>query len=192
MVEILGESLPLVLLVVGVVLTIAEAIAPGAHLIVLGVALIIAGLVGLALNPFIAGGALAVALAATILLVGGVSLFAYREFDLYGGKGAGKTSDSASLKGRTGRVTKQVSPTGGQIKLTGGGFNPYYTSRSMEGTIEEGEEVFVIDPGGGNILTVESMGTVEDEIDRELDLGRVTDTPETTEGEREPEYEYEK
>jgi membrane protein implicated in regulation of membrane protease activity len=189
MVEILGESLPLVLLVAGVILTIAEAIAPGAHLIVLGIALIVAGLVGLALGPFIAGGALAVTLAATVLLVGGVSLFAYREFDLYGGKGAGKTSDSASLKGRTGRVTKRVSPTSGQIKLTGGGFNPYYTARTMENEIEEGEEVFVIDPGGGNVLTVESMGMVEDEIDRELNLGQVTDAPET---EDEPEYEYEK
>lgn len=179
MVEILGESLPLVLLVIGVLLTIAEALAPGAHLIVLGVALVVAGLVGLALGPFIGGGALAVALAATVLLVGGVSLFAYRELDIYGGKGTGRTSDSASLKGRTGRVTERVSPTGGQIKLTGGGFNPYYTARSMEGEIEEGEEVFVIDPGGGNVLTVESMGVVEDEIDRELDLGRVTDASET-------------
>ncbi|WP_122088449.1 NfeD family protein [Halalkalicoccus subterraneus] len=189
MVEILGASLPLVLLVVGVLLTIAEALAPGAHLIVLGVALLVAGLVGLALGPFIAGGALAIALALTVLLVGGVALFAYRELDIYGGKGTGRTSDSASLKGRTGRVTERVSPTGGQIKLTGGGFNPYYTARSMEGEIEAGEEVFVIDPGGGNVLTVESMGVVEDEIDRELDLGRVADGPGTTEGEREAEYE---
>lgn len=189
MVEILGQSLPLVLLVVGVILTIAEALAPGAHLIVLGVALLVAGLVGLALGPFVSGGALAIALAATVLLIGGLTLFAYRELDIYGGKGAGRTSDSASLKGRTGRVTERVSPTGGQIKLTGGGFNPYYTARSMEGEIGEDEEVFVIDPGGGNVLTVESMGTVEDEIDRELDLGRVTDAPEATEPEREPEYE---
>ncbi|MEM4781192.1 MAG: NfeD family protein [Halalkalicoccus sp.] len=184
MVEILGESLPLV--------PPAAALAPGAHLIVLGVALLVAGLVGLALGPFVAGGALAVVLALTVLSVGGVSLFAYRELDIYGGKGAGKTSDSASLKGRTGRVTERVSPTGGQIKLTGGGFNPYYTARSLEGEIEEGEEVFVIDPGGGNVLTVESMGVVEDEIDRELNLGRVTDAPEATNGERESEYDLEK
>ncbi|MDL5361742.1 NfeD family protein [Halalkalicoccus sp. NIPERK01] len=188
MVEILGESLPLVLLVVGVILTIAEAIAPGAHLIVLGVALVVAGLVGLALGPFIGGGALAVALAATVLLVGGVALFAYRELDIYGGKGAGRTSDSDSLRGRTGRVTERVTPSGGQVKLTGG-FNPYYTARSIDGTIEEGEEVFVIDPGGGNVLTVESLGVVEDEIDRELDLGRVTDDEDA---EREPEYDLEK
>ncbi|ADJ16012.1 NfeD family protein [Halalkalicoccus jeotgali] len=181
MVEILGQSLPLVLLVAGVLLAVAEALAPGAHLIVLGVALVVAGLVGLALGPFIGGSALAIALAATVLLVGGVSLFAYRELDIYGGKGAGQTSDSDSLRGRTGRVTERVTPSDGEVKLTGG-FNPYYTARSIDGTIEVGEEVFVIDPGGGNVLTVESMGVVEDEIDRELDLGRVTDD------EREPEY----
>lgn len=189
MVEILGESLPLVLLVAGVLLAAAEALAPGAHLIVLGVALLVAGLVGLALGPFVGGGTLAIALAATVLLMGGVSLFAYRELDIYGGKGTGRTSDSESLKGRTGRVTERVTPTGGQIKITGGGFNPYYTARSMDGAIEEGEEVFVIDPGGGNVLTVESMGAVEDEIDRELDLGRVTDAPEAAETEREREHE---
>jgi membrane protein implicated in regulation of membrane protease activity len=168
MVEILGESLPLVLLVAGVALAIAEAMAPGAHLIVPGVALIVAGLVGLVLGPFLSGGALAVALALTVMLVGGLSLFAYRELDIYGGKGAGRTSDSSTLKGRTGRVTERITPDGGQIKLERGGFNPYYTARSIDGTIEEGEEVMVVDPGGGNIVTVESLGVSEDEIDRVL------------------------
>ncbi|WP_336345660.1 NfeD family protein [Halalkalicoccus ordinarius] len=188
MVEILGESLPLILLVAGVALAIAEAMAPGAHLIVLGIALLVAGLVGLALGPFVSGGALAIALALTVMVVGGVTLFAYRELDIYGGKGTGRTSDSSALKGRTGRVTERVTPNGGQIKLEKGGFNPYYTARSMESTIEEGQEVIVIDPGGGNVVTVESLGVAEDEIDRALRQGRAeTDG----EGEREREYEYE-
>lgn len=186
MVEILGQSLPLVLLVAGVILTIAEAVAPGAHLIVLGVALLVAGLVGLALGSVVSGGALAAILAVTVLLIGGITLFAYRELDIYGGKGAGRTSDSDSLKGRTGRATERVTPTSGEIKLDSGGFNPYYTARSMSGAIEEGEEVIVIDPGGGNVVTVESLGAVEDEIDRELELGRSNDRAET-----EPDYELE-
>ncbi|MFC7009403.1 NfeD family protein [Halalkalicoccus salilacus] len=168
MVEILGESLSLILLVAGVVLAIAEAMVPGAHIIVLRLALIVAGLVGLALGPFVSGSVLAVALAVTVVFVGSLSLFAYRELDVYGGKGAGRTSDSSTLKGRTGRVTERVIPTGGQIKLERGGFNPYYTARSIDGTIEEGEEVMVVDPGGGNIVTVESLGVSEDEIDRVL------------------------
>jgi membrane protein implicated in regulation of membrane protease activity len=195
MVEILGESLPLVLLVAGVALAIAEAVAPGAHLIVLGVALIVAGLVGLALGPFVSGGALAIALALTVMLVGGVALFAYRELDIYGGKGAGRTTDSSSLRGRTGRVTERVTPDGGQVKLEKGGFNPYYTARSMGGAIEEGEEVIVVDPGGGNVVTVESLGASEDEIDRALRQGRAQTDGEgdrQREREHEAEYEYER
>lgn len=193
MVEILGESLPLILLVAGVALAIAEAMAPGAHLIVLGIALLVAGLVGLALGPFVSGGALAIALALTVMVVGGATLFAYRELDIYGGKGAGRTSDSSALKGRTGRVTERVTPNGGQIKLEKGGFNPYYTARSMEGTIEEGQEVIVIDPGGGNVVTVESLGTAEDEIDRALRRGRAeTDGEGKSDPDREYEYEYER
>lgn len=193
MVEILGESLPLILLVAGVALAVAEAMAPGAHLIVLGIALLVAGLVGLALGPFVSGGALAIALALTVVAVGGVTLFAYRELDIYGGKGAGRTSDSSALKGRTGRVTERVTPNGGQIKLEKGGFNPYYTARSMEGTIEEGQEVIVIDPGGGNVVTVESLGVAEDEIDRALRRGRAeTDGEGKNDRNREYEYEYER
>jgi len=192
MVEILGESLPIVLLVVGVILAVAEAIAPGAHLIVLGVALIVAGLAGLVLGQFIGGIALSAVLAMLVLLIGGVALFAYRELDLYGGKGTARTSDSDSLKGRTGRVTERVTPTSGEIKLESGGFNPNYAARSFDSEIPEGEEVIVVDPGGGNVVRVESLGAIEDEIDRELARGR--DPEEAVDavdpaGEREPEYE---
>ena len=65
-----------------------------------------------------------------------------------------------------------MTPTGGEVKLAGGGFSPHYSARSMEGTIDEGEEVMVVDPGGGNVVTVESMGYVEDDIDRELAADR--------------------
>ena len=193
MVEILGQSLPLVLLTLGVILAVAEAVAPGAHLIVLGVALIVAGLLGMALGGFLSGVVLTVVLALTVLLTGSIALLAYRELDLYGGKGIARTSDSSSLKGRTGRVTERVTRTGGQIKLDGGGFNPHYAARTMSGEIAEGEEVIVIDPGGGNVVTVESLGAGEDEIDRQLAMGRAQRKAETEreEAERAEEREYE-
>ena len=199
MVEILGQSLPLVLLTLGVILAVAEAVAPGAHLIVLGVALIVAGLIGMALGGFLSGVVLTVVLALTVLLTGSIALLAYRELDLYGGKGIARTSDSSSLKGRTGRVTERVTRTGGQIKLDGGGFNPHYAARTMSGEIAEGEEVIVIDPGGGNVVTVESLGAGEDEIDRQLALGRAQRErekgeraeAERAEGEQAEEREYE-
>jgi hypothetical protein len=38
----------------------------------------------------------------------------------------------------------------------------------MEGEIPEGTEVMVVDPGGGNVITVEPVDAVEDSIDRQL------------------------
>ena len=190
MVEILGQSLPIVLLTLGVILAVAEAVAPGAHLIVLGVALIVAGLLGMLIGGFLSGVVLTVVLALTVLLTGSIALFAYRELDLYGGKGVARTRDSSSLNGRTGRVTERVTQTGGQIKLDGGGFNPYYAARTSSGEIAEGEEVIVVDPGGGNVVTVESLGGGIDEIDRQLAMGRAQlereeeDTREYEEAER--------
>ncbi|MFC7069279.1 NfeD family protein [Halobaculum lipolyticum] len=162
------ETLPLLLVAAGLGLSIAEAIAPGAHFVVIGVALLAAGLVGLALGP-IAGLVVGpFVLGILVLLFGALAFYGYREFDLYGGKGQDQTSDSRSLRGETGRVTERVTPTGGEVKLDSGGFNPFYSARSVDGEIPEGSEVMVVDPGGGNVVTVESLEGGVDDIDREL------------------------
>ncbi|MFP8888949.1 NfeD family protein [Natrialbaceae archaeon A-CW2] len=165
MLELLVDNLPVVLLAAGLVLMVLEALSPGAHLIVIGVALVGAGLVGvllpIALSPFV--------LAAITLVIGIAAAYVYHEFDFYGGKGTAQTKDSDSLSGTTGYVTKTVTSRGGEVKLNQGGFAPYYSARAYEGTIEEGEEIIVLDPGGGNVLTVESLDAIEsDGIDREL------------------------
>ena len=193
--ELFGpETLPLLLIIAGLGLSVAEAVAPGANFIVLGVALLGAGLIGLVLGPL----ATPLVLALLVFVFGGLALWAYREFDLYGGKGSGRTSDSDALKGKTGRVTERVTPTEGEVKLDEGGFNPYYAARSVDGEIPVGSEVVVLDPGGGNVLTVESLEVVEDEIDRELRRGReradadadASESPdEATERDRETEFE---
>ncbi|GAB3410578.1 hypothetical protein GCM10027435_01340 [Haloparvum alkalitolerans] len=162
------ETLPLLLLAAGLLLSMAEAIAPGANFIVVGIALLGAGLVGLALGPL----ASPFLLGLLILVFGAAAFYGYHELDLYGGKGQQQTRDSDTLKGETGRVTERVTPTGGEVKLDAGGFNPYYSARSFDGEIEEGTEVMVVDPGGGNVVTVESLGVVEDDIDRELAADR--------------------
>jgi membrane protein implicated in regulation of membrane protease activity len=168
--ELFGLSLSLVLLLAGAGLVVLEALAPGAHFIVIGVALLAAGLVGTLL-----GGALGpltpLLLAAVVLVAGAGSLYAYRNVGIYGERDGGRTSDSSSLRGKTGRVTEQVTRDGGEVKLSeGGGFNPYFQARSLDGTIEEGTEVMVVDPGGGNVVTVESVEGLggDDPIDREL------------------------
>ena len=182
-------SLPLLLTIAGIALVIAEAMAPGAHLIVLGVALLGAGLLGLlagALFPAIVGTLLGTfVLALLVLVFGGAALFVYREYDIYGGKGVGRTKDSDSLRGRTGRVTERVTETEGEVKLDGGGFNPHYAARTTDGEIAVGEEVIVIDPGGGNVVTVEAIGVVEDDIERELAKGRAREADAEAEGDPE-------
>ena len=177
------QTLPLLLVTAGLALSIAEAMAPGAHFIVLGVALLAAGLVGLVVGPL----ATPFVLAFLVLVFGGLALYGYREFDLYGGKGQAQTSDSGDLKGKTARVTERVTTSGGEVKVDGGGFNPYYSARTMEGEIPEGEEVIVVDPGGGNVVTVESLGAIEGSLDRELERARAENAAKAAEEEADEE-----
>ena len=186
MASVLGFDLSLLLLLAGAGLLIAEAFAPGAYFIVLGIALLAAGLVGLAL-PASLGVLSVVIMAGVVLAVGSVTLYGYRQFDFYGGKGEARTSDSDSLKGKTGHVTERVTGTGGQVKLDSGGFNPNYQARAFDDEIPVGEEIMVVDPGGGNVLTVESMSVLgSDEIDEELERGRDVDNGEPPAGDSEP------
>jgi len=168
------ETLPLLLITAGLLISLVEALAPGANFIVVGIGLLGAGLTGLllspliALNPFILG--------VLVLIFGSIGFYLYNEFDFYGGKGQAQTSDSNALQGKTGRVTERVTPSGGEVKLQGGGFNPYYSARSLDTEISEGTDVMVVDPGGGNVVTVESLAIIEDDIDRELAKGRSADS----------------
>lgn len=182
MLEFFDVPLSLLLVILGIGLSISEALAPGAHFIVVGVALLVAGLVGLFV-PFVSG---PLALAALVFISGAASLAIYREFDFYGGANAGATTDSDSLRGRSGRVTERVTETGGEIKLEGGGFNPYYSARSIDSEISEGTEVMVVDPGGGNVVTVEALDVIEDDIDRELQKGREAEESHSVEESHEP------
>jgi membrane protein implicated in regulation of membrane protease activity len=184
--EIFGLSLSLVLLLAGAGLIVLEALAPGAHFIVVGVALLAAGLVGTFLGPAL-GSLTPLLLAAVVLVAGAGSLYAYRNFGIYGESDGGRTSDSSSLRGRSGRVTERVTRDGGEVKLAeGGGFNPYFQARPVDGVIEEGEEVIVVDPGGGNVLTVESLSGLgsDDAIDRELARERARGEADDEEPER--------
>lgn len=169
--ELFGLSISLILLLAGTGLIIAEAFAPGAHFFVVGAALFVAGLVGVFLPPGL-GLLTPLILSAVILLVAGVTLWGYRQYEMTDMPSKGRTSDSASLRGKSGRVVERVTETDGVVKLDGGGFNPNYQARSVSGTIPEGQEILVLDPGGGNVVTVEAVADLEDDIDRELAKGR--------------------
>jgi membrane protein implicated in regulation of membrane protease activity len=176
------SNLPLLLILVGAGLIIAEAFAPGAHFFVAGVALFFAGVIGVGVSALFGGGiVLLLAMTVTVLVSAAATLYGYRQIDIYGDSGEGRTSDSSSLRGETGRVTEAVTPTDGKVKLDDGGFNPHYQARSIDGEIQEGTEVMVVDPGGGNVVTVESVSTLRDDIDRELDREAARQAEQTSE-----------
>lgn len=165
MVDPLAPSLPLLLVMAGVSLSILEAVAPGAHFVVLGTALVVAGLAGLLFPPL--GDPLA--LAALVLLVGGVALWSYRNLDIYGGSGTPQTSDSQTLSGRRGVVVQRVTQTDGRVRLYDGGFDPTFTARAQNEPIPEDTEIMVVDPGGGSVLTVAAVDAAdEDASDKEV------------------------
>jgi membrane protein implicated in regulation of membrane protease activity len=155
----LPAPLPLVLLVVGVGLCIGEAIAPGANIIVLGVALLAAGLVGL----FVPAVSSPLALGVLVFVFGASTLFVYRRLDIYGGKGTGQTSDSSSLVGTRGTVTDRVTRDAGTVELRGAGFDSTYSARTASEEIPAGTEVVVVDPGGGSVITVERTDDADTE-----------------------------
>ncbi|MFB6069753.1 MAG: NfeD family protein [Halanaeroarchaeum sp.] len=163
MVTLFGQSLSLVLFTAGVALCVMEALAPGAHFIVVGVALLVAGLLGL-LVPSLAT---PLVLAGLVVVTGAGALLVYRRLEVYQGTDRGRTRSSRDLVGARGRVIERVSEDAGQVKLERGGFDSRYAARSAQGDIPEGSEVVVVDPGGGNVLTVEALDGA-DEIDREL------------------------
>lgn len=167
MVSLFGQSLSFILFAAGVALTILEAFAPGAHFIVIGVALLTAGIIGLLFPP----AATPLVLGAIILLSGAGSYYLYRRFDFYQGTERGQTKTSEDLRGARGYVTERVTPRSGRVKLESGGFDPTYAARSIDGEIAEGTEIIVVNPGGGNVVTVESVDALDD-IDRELARGQ--------------------
>ena len=169
-----GLSLSVLLFLVGAGLIVAEALAPGTHFFVLGVALLTAGLVGLFI-PASLGLFAPIILTVVVLATTAATLWGYRKLD-FNAPGRGQTLSSSSLKGQFGVVTERVTTSEGEVKLEDGGFNPYYQARSIDGTIEEGEEVMVVDPGGGNVLDVERVSAANDDIDRALEQDRERST----------------
>jgi len=167
---VFGVSLSLLLFLAGAGLIVAEALAPGAHFIVLGVALLVAGLVGFFI-PAGLGIFAPLILAAVVLVTTAITYWGYEKVD-FAAPGRGQTLSSSSIQGQFGTVTERVTSTDGEVKLEDGGFNPYYQARSTSGAIEVGTEVMVVDPGGGNVVRVEAVSGGRDDIDRALEQDR--------------------
>jgi len=136
----------------GLILILGEALIPGGPLIVVGTAMLAAGVTG---QVFAINGLLP--LTVLIGIYGAIAFAGFRHFEFYGSRGE-QTSEVDSLKGDTGVVKDTVTSEDGQVKLDSGGLNPYYVAHSHTGeTIPEGTRVRVVDPGGGNVLEVEPV-----------------------------------
>ncbi|MFB6223837.1 MAG: NfeD family protein [Haloarcula sp.] len=184
---LLGMSLSILLFLAGAGLIVGEALAPGTHFFVLGIALLTAGLVGLFI-PASLGIFAPLILTVVVLTTTAVTLWGYRKVD-FAASGRGQTLSSDSLMGQFGTVTERVTHGDGEVKLEDGGFNPYYQARSTGDPIEEGTEVIVIDPGGGNVIEVEPVESATDEIDRELERDR---NQSSADADTDPEWESER
>lgn len=152
-VTLFGWSLPFLLVVAGVTLCVMEAFAPGAHFIVVGVALLVAGLVGL----YVPAASSPWALAVLVLVVGVTMLYGYRHYSIVGAGEGSKTEGSAGLVGKKGYALERVTARSGRVELDSAGFDSAYAARAASDEIEEGARVVVVDPGGGNVITVEEV-----------------------------------
>lgn len=166
--EILGLSLNLIILLMGSLLVIAEAIIPGAQFIVIGVSLLVTGVIGFII-PAVGSSIPLLLLVFTIVSI--LTFLGYSRLNIYEGEGGViETTDSDSLEGTEGVVTETVTQTQGKVDLNKTGFATEFQARSeFDDQIEEGTNIIVVDGGGGSIVTVQPFSNTQaDEIDREL------------------------
>lgn len=138
-----------IVFIIGLLLTMTGAFGEP-NLIIVGLAVTIAALIGMLLGPY----STPIVVGALIPLVGFLLYYVYRFVEFPRSRGPQQTSSASSLLGASGRVIETATPRGGAIELDGGGFDPHYRCRTTEATIPAGERAVVIDPGGGNVLTV--------------------------------------
>lgn len=145
---IVTETVIYTMMLVGAFLMIAESFSPGAHFIVVGISLLMAGIAG-AIVPVYQIFFIFTVFIATSL----ITFVIYRRYSLYGNvQQQATTSDSDDLVSKRGVVTEKVTKTNGHIKLTGGGST--YSARSPSGNISVGTDIIIYDSGGGNIMKV--------------------------------------
>lgn len=149
-----------IVMVFGILLTMTGAFGDP-NLVVVGIVVTIAGVIGMVLGPY----STPLVVGSLIPIVGFLIYYIYRFVEFPGTERPEQTSSAASLHGAKGRITERTTERAGEIKLDGGGFDPHYRCRTKQGTLEVGERAVVIDPGGGNVLTIAPEGSVdEDEL----------------------------
>lgn len=148
-------------IVIGILLAMTGAFGDP-NLVIVGIVVSLAGLIGVVVEPE----STLLVLAALVPVVGFLLFYLYRHVQYPRSEAPEQTSSARSLVGQAGDVTEEVTPRGGEVELLRGGFTPTHRARSRSGTIAPGERVIVIEPGGGNVLTVAPADEVDvDELE---------------------------
>lgn len=156
-----AHDLAFIVIVLGILLAMTGAFGDP-NLVIVGLVVSIAGLIGVLVEPT----STLLVLAALVPVVGFLLFYLYRHVQFPRSEAPDQTSSAHTLIGQPGRVTEEVTPRGGEVELLRSGFDPRHRSRSRTGSIPVGERVIVVDPGGGNVLTVAPADEVDvDELE---------------------------
>lgn len=142
------ETLPLIFVIAGLSLIIAEAVIPGSQFIVLGTALLLSGVLGF-FEPSMGGSLLSLSLAVILFGIGAYLVFRTIGYGRAPASPVKETTDTPTIEGMDGRVITRVTPDkNGQVRIDG---HPY-TFSARPATHEE------ISPGARIIVTNRSVG----------------------------------
>lgn len=151
----------------GGVFIVLEAVAPGADMVVIGAALLLAGLFGVqtGIGTEVVNASNLFYLSIVAFLSGLLVFYFYRKYLHKQGKGV-VTSSSDDLKDAQGITITKVTADEGRVRIENGGSNPKYSARSTAGVIEARTKIRVVDPGGGSLLRVAPLeNEMEDEAE---------------------------
>lgn len=140
------QVVALVILVIGLLLIIAEAISPGAFLVIPGTSLAIVGIIGFIIPGFLFSVASPIA---AIVIALPVTLITIKAYQLLSKPAPPTTTVNESLKGRIGTVVRDTDPDNIKGKVRVGSDT---WSATSDVPIESGTEVLVVDAEGVHLI----------------------------------------
>ena len=143
------QVVALVILIIGVLLIIAEAISPGAFLVIPGTSLTIVGIIGYIVPGFLFSIASPIA---AIVIALPVTLITIKAYQLLSKPAPPTTTVNESLKGKFGTVVKDTDPDNIRGKVRVGSDT---WSATSDVHIEKGAQVIVVDAEGVHLIVKE-------------------------------------
>lgn len=142
------QVVALVILIIGVLLILGEALSPGAFLVIPGTSLTIVGIIGYIFPGFLFSIASPIV---AIVIALPVTLITIKAYQLLSKPAPPTTTVNESLKGKIGTVVRTTNPDDikGKVKV---GSDTW--SATSDVPIEKGTEVIVVDAEGVHLIVV--------------------------------------